>query len=451
MFIRIKNGLDIPIKGAACGLPVANGATKKAALNLKAFHDVRFKVLVKIGDRVKIGTPLAENKSIAGQMFVSPACGLVSEIRRGLKRALEAIVIDVEKDEFESIGSLNPSSSKEQILSHLLKGGVFPHIRMRPFDLVASTAYVPRDIFVTAHETLPFLPSAEMQVEGHEKEFQIGLDALSKLTNGKVHLGLKENSTAKAFTEAKNVQKYFISGPHPAANASLLIHFVKPIETANDYVWTLSTIDVIAVGMMMKEGRYYHKRIVAIGGNAIFENKRQFLETRAGAHLGELLQGRVAHKDSRLISGDPLTGTEANLEDFLGFYHTCVSMIPENHEREAFHFLGIGSNKYSATGAYLTGHLKPPPEGYDFTTNQHGEERPFVDSAIYEKVMPMRIPTMQLVKAVLAENFELAASLGLYEVAPADFALPSFICPSKIEMMDIIRRGLHIYSKDMGH
>jgi Na+-transporting NADH:ubiquinone oxidoreductase subunit A len=138
-------------------------------------------------------------------------------------------------------------------------------------------------------------------------------------------------------------------------------------------------------------------------------------------------------------------------DDFLGFNHTCFSIIPENSKREFFHFLRAGFDKFSATRTYLSGHLKPPPEGFSFTTNQHGEERAFIDSAVYDRVMPMGIPTMHLLKAIISEDFELAEQLGLLEVVPEDFALSTFICPSKIEMMEIVKEGLHRHAKEMGH
>ncbi|NGX61773.1 MAG: Na(+)-translocating NADH-quinone reductase subunit A [Chlamydiae bacterium] len=451
MRIRVKRGLDVPIRGKPERELEQLPTPKKIALNLDPFDDTRFRVLVKAGERVQIGQPLVESKAVSGQMFVSPAGGVVKEIRRGLKRRLLDLVI--ERDETEESLKLTPPSSGnlEELLAFLLQGGAFPYIRMRPFHLVADPKHLPRDIFVSAVESLPFAPSAERQVEGHEEIFQTGLETLAKLTDGKVHLVYREGSTSKAFTEAREVEKHTISGPHPVGTTSLHIQKVAPIRSPEDFVWTLSSIGVLTLGKLMREGTYFTDRVLSLAGEGIIAERRGYLHGRAGMPVESLIANRITNEPLRLISGDPLVGVKVEARDFLGFYDTCFCAIPENTKRQLFHFLRLGLNKYSATKAYATGHAKPPKGGYSFSTNQHGEERAFIDGAIYEKVMPLHIPTMQLVKAILSEDFEHAEELGLLEVAPEDFALPTFICPSKIEMIDIVKKGLHLYSKEMGH
>lgn len=442
MQIVVKKGLDIPLSGK----PIQNisvSSPSKIALDLSPFEEIRFKLLVKEGDPVKIGSPLVENKETAGQFFVSPAGGKISEITRGLKRRVTTIVIEKdEKEEFERYPSLDiQKATKEEILAQLMQGGIFAHIRKRPFDVIASPFQLPRAIFVRAIESLPFLPSAEMQIEGHDKNFQEGLDVLSKIAP--LHLVFRQGSSIERFSAA---EKHTVVGPHPAATSSLHIHKIAPIEHAKDYVWTLSACDVIAVGKMISEGIYYIERVLSIAGNGFGKDQVGYFKGRIGLPIDSLLEGR--NTEARLISGDPLTGKEVDRRDFLGFYHTCFSAIPENFERERFHFFGTGKGKYSATKAYITGHKKAPPEGYDFTTNQHGEPRAFVDAGIYDKVMPMKIPTMYLIRAIASENFELAETLGLFEVTGDDFALPTFICPSKIEMVQIVKEGLSRYAKE---
>ncbi|MCH9627888.1 MAG: Na(+)-translocating NADH-quinone reductase subunit A [Chlamydiales bacterium] len=451
MKIIVKKGLDIPIEGKPEGSAQNLALPRQIALNLDPFDTTRFKLLVKGGETVKIGQPLVESKTVPGQMYVSPAGGVVNEVRRGFKRRLIDIVIDVATDEeFIDYGT-HSNASPEEILNLFMRAGVFPHVRVRPFDLIADPAHTPRAIFVHAVESLPFVPSAEMQVEGHEGYFQAGLDALTKLTSGKVHLVYREGSFSTAFTEAKSVEQHTVAGPHPAATPSLHIHKVAPITSPSDCVWTLSTIDVITAGKMVAEGRYFTDRIVGIGGSGVVEGRTGFFRARAGFPISALIADRITSQTACFVSGDPLTGTRAEQSDFIGFYHTAFSVIPENTQRQLFHFLRPGLNKYSATGAYFTGHVKPPNKGYFFSTNQHGEERAFIDGAVYEKVMPLGIPTMHLVKAILAQDFETAEQLGLLEVTGDDFALASFICPSKIEMIQAVKEGLHLYAKEMGH
>lgn len=452
MKIVVKRGLDIPISGKPTGGIQNLPTPRQIALNLDPFDVIRFKVLVKVDENVKIGQPLVESKVIPGQMFVSPAGGIVREIRRGLKRRLLNIVIELNSQEtYEEHSLLGNNASREEIHAFFMRAGIFPHIRMRPFDLVAAPKYIPRAIFVRAIETFPFVPSAEMQVEGHETYFQAGLDTLAKLTDGKVHLVHQEGSECRAFSKAQGVEIHTASGPHPAGSSSVHIHKISPITKPNDNVWVLSVIDTITVGKIILEGRYFTDRILSVGGTGVIEGRTGFFHARAGFPIDQLISNRISKQLNRFISGDPLTGSQVEAHDFINFYHTSLTIIPENTHRQAFHFLRPGFNKFTGTQTYFTGHVKPPMRGYDFTTNQHGEKRAFIDGAVYERVMPMRIPSMHLVKAILAEDFELAERLGLLEVAPEDFALSSFICPSKIEMIQIVKEGLHKYSKEMGH
>ncbi len=452
MKIIVKKGLDVPIAGKPVGPLQDLRKPEQVALNLDPFDKARFKVHVKVGQRVKIGQPLVESKSVQGQMFVSPAGGVVSEIRRGLKRRLLDIIIDVDADEeYIEHEKLHAGASRGEILDLFMRAGIFPHIRMRPFDMVADPKYTPRAIFVRAIETLPFVPPAEMQVKGHEVYFQEGLNTLKKLTDGKLHLVYQEGSTCKAFSEAQGVERHSVLGPHPAGTSSLHIHKIDPVRNPNDFVWTLSTLDVITVGKMALEGKYFTDRILGIGGNGIVEGRTGFFRARAGFPVNALIPDRITNQPLRFITGDPLTGTQVNTNDFIGFYQTAFTVIPENTTREFLHFFRPGFGKYSATRAYVTGHVKPPESGYPFTTNQHGEERAFIDGRVYARVMPMQIPTMHLVKAIISEDFELAENLGLLEVTGDDFALSSFICPSKIEMIEIVKEGLHRYSKELGH
>ena len=78
----------------------------------------------------------------------------------------------------------------------------------------------------------------------------------------------------------------------------------------------------------------------------------------------------------------------------------------------------------------------------------HGEERAYVVTGAYEKVFPMNIFPLQLVKAIMIEDIELMENLGIYEVSPEDFALCEFTCTSKMEVQSIIRHGLDLVRKE---
>lgn len=461
--IKISKGLDIPIAGKPIADPQylrtsgdaeTRDSPKQLALNVEEF-DLKFHLLAKIGDRVKLGEPILQDKKHPGCLFVSPGGGILSDIQRGAKRSLRTIVIDLDThEESFSFAPLDPErASREELLERLQQAGMFSKIRKRPFDLLADPdgAKAPRAIFVKAIETAPFVPPAELQVHSYESHFQKGLTALSKMTSGAVHFVYKANSTCQAFINAKQVQKHTVEGPHPAGNVSLHIQEISPIQGPHDIIWVLNAHDVTSIGHLLTEGKIRNDRIVSIAGPGILPDRTGYFRLREGYPIAGLISGRLGKGPMRLISGNPLMGHQVEQEGFLGFSDDVFCVIPENTEREFLHFFRLGTNKYSFSRAYLTGHLNNTHREYEFTTNQHGEHRPFIDSSLYDKVQPLNISTLLLVKAIMAEDYESAEQLGLFDIAPEDFALPTFVCPSKMEMVDIVQRGLLRYIQDLMH
>lgn len=458
--IKINKGLDVPIGGKPQGNPkplIPSGEASSLTtpqhigLELSSFDELKFRVLVRLEDKVKLGQPLVEDKDCPGRYFVSPAGGIIREIRRGLKRRLLDITIEVAKEEeIEKHPIINPQQiSRQEIIERLKLGGLFSHIRQRPFNFLANPNKTPRSIFIKAVESAPFVPPAEMQVTGYEKEFQTGLNILSRLTEGNVNLIYRDSTSFKPFLEAQGVKKHTVEGPHPSANASIHIAHIDSIKSIEDVIWTLNAHAVVAIGYLFMHGEYFVPRIISIAGPGILEDRTGYFKIREGFPISGLLAGRVKKGFTRFISGDPLTGHQVLSEDFLGYEDTVFCAIPENTKREFMHFFRLGTDKFTFSGTYLSGHLDPKNHQYDFTTNQHGEHRPFIDSSMSDEVMPLNISTMHLVKAVLADDYDLASELGLLEVDSEDFALPSFVCPSKIDMIDIIKKGLQRYAADM--
>lgn len=444
MKIKIRNGLQIPLRGSPSGPLNRCPPLCHVALNLDPFDDLRFRLIVKVGDQVQIGSPIVENRAIPGHFFVSPAAGEITEIRRGLKRRIVNVIIKV--SDKESSVFLPPllEPTREQVIHRLLEGGALAHIKTRPFNKIPNPRLIPRDIFVSAIETSPYAVPTNMQLEGHEEAFLKGLNALKLLTTGKVHLVTKEDFCL----ETPGVERHLISGPHPAGNPSVHIHHIAPIRDTKDLVWTLSAYGVILIGYLIYQGSFFTDKILSIAGEGILPDKQSFIFSRQGASIGEVLKDRAIEGPFIHISGDPLMGSKVDEKGFLGFFDHVVCALPVAQQSESFHFFRLGTNKFSATRTYISGFLKG--RTYSFTTAQHGEPRAFIDSHVYSRVMPMRIPTVQLIKAILAEDYDLAQQLGLLEVAPEDFALPTFICPSKIEMVDIVKKGLRAFSQEIG-
>ena len=285
------------------------------------------------------------------------------------------------------------------------------------------------------------MPAAERQIEGHEADFQMGLTALSKL--GTVHLVYRKGSKI----EATGVEKHTAEGPHPVANHSLHIQEIDPIHSYDDVVWTLNAHDVVVIGHLLRTGRYFVERIISIAGPGVIPERIGFFRARAGYPIKGLIEGRIKKGHVRLISGDPLNGKKVEAGDYLGFNDYVFTVIPETVKRQFLHFFRLGTKQYTFSKAYLAGHL--PNREYRFTTSLHGEHRAFIDGSLYDKVMPLNVSTMLLVKAIMAEDYELADQLGLLEVDCEDFALPTFVCPSKVEMVDIVKHGLKQYAAEI--
>ncbi len=446
MHIKIKKGLNIPISGSPTGnpQPFVEKKVLNVALNLEPFDDIHFKLKTEVGSQVKIGQPLAEDKNCLGRCFVSPASGTILEIRRGLKRRLLDMIIKIDQTEqYYPHRALDiEHASPEEIIEVLKTGGIFAKIRSRPFNKLADPHKPPRNIFIKAVESAPFIPPAEFQVLGHEKEFQVGLTALSKLTSGKIHLVYSKETACRAFVEAKNVERHTVEGPHPVSNYSLHIQEIDPVIDFEDTIWTLTAHDVVCIGNLLTTGKVHIHKVIGIGGPGILPEQTGYFRIRDGLSISIICKNRLKNVPLRLVSGDPLMGRQVSTTDFLGYGHYAFCAIPENNQREFLHFFRLGADKYSMSGAYVSGHLSTAGRSFDFTTSLHGEERAFIDGSLYDKVMPLNISTMTLVKAVMAEDYDRAQELGLLEVDSEDFALPTFVCPSKIEMNDIIKQGL---------
>ena len=91
-----------------------------------------------------------------------------------------------------------------------------------------------------------------------------------------------------------------------------------------------------------------------------------------------------------------------------------------------------------------------PKKKFDLNTNTNGEHRAFVLTGQFEKVFPLDIYPMQLLKACMYKDLDEMEQLGLYEVAPEDFSLTEFVDVSKQPHQQIIREGLDLLQKEIG-
>ena len=444
--IKIKKGLNIKLKGVANHVISTANRSKTFAINPPEFHGILPKLAVKAGDKVKVGDTVFYAKSNDQMKFVSPVSGEIKEVVRGAKRKILSIKISAdEKDTFVDFGAKTPGKlAGPQVKESLLESGCWPMIKQRPYDVVANPEDSPRDIFISAYATAPLAASHSVALEGREKEFQAGIDALSKLTEGKIHLSV---GASESFLDQINgVVLHKISGNHPAGNVGVQISHIDPVNSG-DRLWVVHPQDVASIGSLFLTGKYNPTKVIALAGSQV--EGPQYYSVIQGTQMSDILAGKLKSGKSRIISGNPLTGEAVGPKESLGFYHDSVSVIPEGDHYEFFGWMPfVGNHKFSMSRTFFSW-LSPNKE-YDLDTNLNGEERAFVITGEMERVFPMDIYPMQLLKVTMIQDIEKMENLGIYEVAPEDFALIDFISSSKIEAQQIIREGLDLMIKEVG-
>ncbi|MFZ5552008.1 MAG: Na(+)-translocating NADH-quinone reductase subunit A [Bacteroidota bacterium] len=447
--ISIRRGLNIRLKGEAEKVLVTVPVKGTYAIKPTDFNSLTPKVVVKEGDNVKAGSVLFYDKYNERIKFVSPVSGKVTGVIRGEKRKLLEVRVEAsENQDFETHKAVDPKTlSREQVLDAMLNGGIWPFIRQRPFSSVANPQDNPKSIFISAFDTSPLAPDYDFIVHGHGEEFQIGLDAVAKLTSGKVHLNV--NGTAgqsKVFSNSKGVQINTINGPHPAGNVGVQIHHIDPINKG-DVIWYLNPQDVLTIGRFFKTGKFDASRIFAVTGSEVKHPK--YVKTVIGGNVGHIIENNINGDNVRVISGNVLTGNAIGKDGNLGFYDSQVTVIPEGDHPQFFMtegWAGPGFGKFSLSRTFPT--FLMPGKKYDLNTNMNGEERAFVMTEQYEKVFPFDIYPVYLIKAIITNDLEGMENLGIYEVDPEDFALCEFVCTSKINSQEIVRSGLDLVRKE---
>ena len=448
--IKIKQGLDIKLKGKA-ERSVEIAPSGLFALQPTDFIGVLPRLLVQEGYAVEVGTPLFQDKHDERFLFTSPVKGIVKEIRRGEKRLLQAVVVESsnETTEILPIETLHATSlQREAIIQKMLETGLWPMIRQRPYSVIANPDTMPKAFFVSGFDTHPLAPDLDFIVEHFPDSFQKGLEILSILSGKKVHLCVHAKKTvSEVLLKAKNVTIHTFSGPHPSGNIGTQINRICPINKG-ELVWYCSVQDVVNIGHYFRTGELDFSRIYAVAGSGL--KNPHYIKTKIGVQISALTSDNLKDKHCRLISGNVLTGKKVSENDFVGFYHNMVSIIPEGDNRqEMFGWIWPGFKKFSVSrtfpSAFVPNVLCPD---YELDTNTHGEERPYVVSGEFEKVFPFDIYPLQFIKACIVEDIDLMENLGIYEVDEEDFALCEFIDTSKTDIQQIIRKGLDLVRKE---
>ncbi len=445
--IRIKNGLSIKLKGKAEENLSSVSRSKIFAIYPTDFYGTLPKMVVKIGDKVKVGETVFFAKHDDRIKFTSPVSGEIKEIVRGAKRKILSVKIAADKSDIYKDFSVKSSGnlSSEEVKELLLKSGCWAYFKQRPYDVIANPDDSPKSIFISANATAPLAASFEFTLSGKEKEFQTGIDAISKLTKGKVHLSV-DGKGSSFFNETKGVLLHKVTGKHPAGNVGVQISKIDPVNSG-ERVWVINPQDVAAIGSLILTGKYDPSRIIALAGSMV--EHPQYYKVIEGTQISDIVSGNLKTGKARIINGNPLTGTAVGENGAIGFYDDLISVIPEGDHYDFFGWMPfVGNHKLSMSRTFFS--WLTPNKEYDLDTNFNGEDRAFVITGEMEKVMPIDIYPMQLLKAAMIGDIEKMENLGIYEVAPEDFALIDFVSTSKIEAQDIIRQGLDLMIKEVG-
>ena len=446
--IRIKKGLNIRLIGEAEQLTTKAVSSNVYAIKLSDFHGITPKMLVKEGATVKAGEALFFNKANEEMKFVSPVSGELIEIERGERRRILTIKIQADKEQkFQENKIINPDSMKpEEIKSYLLASGVWPFVKQRPYDVIADPSKPPKAIFISGYASAPLAADYDYVLKGKENELQIALNALAKLTEGKVHVSVGKGSNSP-LAGLNGVEIHTVSGPHPSGNVGTLIAKVDPINKG-EVVWTINPHDLVIIGELLLKGVFNAERIIALTGSCVKSPK--YYTTKIGAEVSTVVyDGGLNNDNIRIINGNVLTGTIVNPDGFIGYYNNTLTVIPEGNDYEFFGWNKPVFNKISTSRA-LTFSWLFPKKKFDLNTNSNGEHRAFVVTGNYEEVFPLDIYPMQLLKACMYKDLDEMEALGMYEVAPEDFALTEFVCVSKQPHQKIIRQGLDLMLKEIG-
>ena len=444
--IKLRKGLDVNLKGKPAKDLISVQSTGLFAMLPDDFNGMKPKVLVKEGDSVKVGDALFVDKNLPEVKFVAPVSGKVALVERGERRKVLSVRIEAdEKQQYVDFGKKDLAQmTGDAVKETLLETGLFAFFKQRPYDVTANPSDAPKAIFVSAFNSMPLSADFEYVLYGRETDFQTGLDALSKLAP--THLGVHKNQTAPTLKEAKNVEVTVYDGAAPAGNVGVHINHVAPINKG-EVVWTIGAEEVIFIGHLFNTGQLDFTRVIAFAGSEV--TTPAYCKMVVGQQLTTLVNGNVStDKNIRIINGNVMTGVKTTADGFLGAHTTEVNVIPEGDDvHEMFGWIMPRFNEYSTSRSYLSSLMCK--KEFKLDARIKGGERHMIMSGEYDKVFPMDIFPEQLIKAIITGDIDRMEALGIYEVAPEDFAICEFVDSSKLELQRIVREGLDMLRKEM--
>ena len=440
--IKLRKGLDINLAGKAEAVVETLPMAASYAVSPLDFENVTPKLLVKVGDKVEVGTALFFDKNNPRILFTSPVSGTVSAINRGEKRML--LNVAVEPDQQQTVKELAVAdvakAERSEIVEMLLLSGLWTRIVERPYGVIANPELTPKAIFVSAFDSAPLAPDYNFVLSAEKEAIEAGMAVLARLTDGKVHLSARKGDEG-FMAEVKGVEYHTFSGKHPAGNVGVQIHHIDRIAKG-DIVWTVNIQDVALIGRLVKGGKLDMTKTIAVTGSEA--QKPVYKRIISGAAI-ESIVGKVG-QNVRVISGNVLTGRKVEADGYITSDANQLTLIPEGNVYELLGWAMPRFHRFSVSRAYFS--WLCPKKQYKLDTNLNGGERPFVVTGLYENYLPMDVYVAYLLKACLVKDLDKMENLGIYELLPEDLALCEFVDPSKIEMQQILRDGINLMIKE---
>ena len=442
--IRFIKGADLNLNGKAEKIINENSKSNSFAIQPDDFFALFPKLTIQEGEEVSKGSPIFYDKKNPSINFVSPVSGIVSKIIRGAKRKIESIVIENDGDR-EFSHNVPKNLNRDNIIESLTASGCWLFIRQRPYNIIADPNDIPKFILISCFTSAPLDVDFDFVLKRNKDDFQSGINLLDKLVDSQVTLTV-DSSSDSFFKNIKNVDIVQVSGPHPSANPSVQIQKISPINMG-EKVWVIRPEDVVNIGLFFKTGVYQAQRTVAIAGSSL--KTPQYFKTKIGANIEPMLKiaGLRSKAQVRCINGDVLSGSITTKDGHMGFYNNLISVIPEGNKYRMFGWLPFVDNSIPSLSRTSFSWLFSK-KGYDINTNLNGEERAIVVTGEMEKVFPMDIYPMQLLKVCMTGDIEKMEAFGIYEVVPEDFALIDYANTSKIEAQEIISDAIKLMIKE---
>ena len=444
--IKIKKGLDLPITGEPEQSVIAAASVKSVALLGADYVGLKPTMMVREGDRVKIGQVIFTDKKNEGVQYTAPGAGVVTAINRGERRVLQSVVIELDANE-ESIefASYSPSEfdslTEEQVRQNLIESGLWTSFRTRPFGRVPAVDATPSSIFVTAIDTNPLAMDPSVVMNADQSAFEQGLTLLTRIKSNAVYLCTAPGTSVPSIA---GVTHETFDGPHPAGNVGTHIHMLDPVSR-NRQAWYLGYQDVIAIGKLFATGKLSVERLFALGGPQV--EAPSLYSTRIGASLSELTDGLLKAGNNRVINGSVWNGAHAEGPTaYLSRYSNQVSVLREGNEREFMGWVAPGAEKFSVMNMFAS--MFKPGKKFAFTTTTNGSERAMVPTGQFERLMPLDILPTQLLRSLVVGDIAVAMDLGCLELEEEDLALCTFACPGKYEYGEILRDNLTRIEKE---